>query len=155
MPMGPIELADTVGLDICKSVALILSTALGMALPDNLDTMTKANLLGKKNGEGFYKYRNGKAVKNKNVHSDNIQQVQDRLILRLLNEAVACLREGIVEDSELIDAGVIFGTGFAPFTGGPLNYIKQHNKENLQATMATLENRFGEKFKLDAGWELV
>ena len=155
MPMGPIELADTVGLDICKSVALILSTALGMALPDNLDTMTEANLLGKKTGEGFYKYRNGKAVKNKNAHSDNVQQVQDRLILRLLNEAVACLREGIVEDSELIDAGVIFGTGFAPFTGGPLNYIKQHNKENLQATMATLENRFGEKFKLDAGWELV
>ncbi len=155
MPMGPVELADTVGLDICKSVAQILSEALGLALPADLENMTKASLLGKKSGQGFYKYQNGKAVKNKNAHYNNPQEVQDRLILRLLNEAIACLREGIVEDRDLIDAGVIFGTGFAPFTGGPLNYIQQQGKESLEKILASLENKLGKQFKSDNGWALL
>ena len=73
MPMGPIELADTVGLDICKSVAEILSAALDMPLPANLNAMADSNKLGKKSGEGFYKYRNGKAVKNKSARYPDTQ----------------------------------------------------------------------------------
>jgi len=151
MPMGPIELADTVGLDICKSVADILSAALDMPLPDNLKQIASYRL-GKKSGEGFYRYKNNKPVKHKNVSYDNPQEVQDRLILRLVNEATACLREGIVDNKDLIDAGVIFGTGFAPFRGGPLQYIRSSGVDQLCKTLLKLQNKLGERFIQDAGW---
>ena len=151
MPMGPIELADTVGLDICKSVANILSTALAMPLPDYLKELSDKKL-GKKTGEGFYQYKAGKPVKNKNASYANTQEVQDRLVLRLLNEATACLREGLVENEELIDAGVIFGTGFAPFRGGPLEYINTRGVDKLSQTLETLKMKFGERFAKDEGW---
>ena len=151
MPMGPIELADTVGLDICKSVANILSSALDMPLPDNLKQLSDKKL-GKKTGEGFYKYKNKKPIKNKSASYPNPQEVQDRLVLRLVNEATACLREGIVENRDLIDAGVIFGTGFAPFRGGPLEYIRAHGIDKLSQTLASLKTKFGGRFEKDAGW---
>jgi 3-hydroxyacyl-CoA dehydrogenase / enoyl-CoA hydratase / 3-hydroxybutyryl-CoA epimerase len=154
MPMGPIELADAVGLDICKSVAHILSTALNMPLPKNLDQMSDKKL-GKKTGEGFYKYKNNKPIKNKSASYPNPQQVQDRLVLRLLNEATACLREGIVENKDLIDAGVIFGTGFAPFRGGPLEYIRSCGVDKLSKTLASLRAEFGERFEKDEGWSKI
>lgn len=151
MPMGPIELADTVGLDICKSVANILSEALGLDLPDNLKQLSDTKL-GKKTGEGFYKYKGNKPVKNKNASYANPQQVQDRLVLRLVNEATACLREGIVDDKDLIDAGVIFGTGFAPFRGGPLEYIRSTGKDKVGQTLDDLAGKFGDRFKKDEAW---
>lgn len=154
MPMGPIELADTVGLDICKSVANILSTALDMPLPDYLKELSDKKL-GKKTGEGFYQYKANKPVKNKNASYANTQEVQDRLVLRLLNEATACLREGLVDNKELIDAGVIFGTGFAPFRGGPLEYIKTQGVDKLSQTLETLKMKFGERFTKDEGWNIL
>ncbi len=152
MPMGPIELADTVGLDICKSVANILSTALDMPLPNNLKELSDKKL-GKKTGEGFYKYNKNKPVKNKNASYSNPQQVQDRLVMRLLNEATACLREDIVAEKDLIDAGVIFGTGFAPFRGGPLEYIRNCGVDKLSQTMESLQSEFGTRFERDGGWD--
>ncbi|MGD8582324.1 MAG: 3-hydroxyacyl-CoA dehydrogenase NAD-binding domain-containing protein [Gammaproteobacteria bacterium] len=152
MPMGPIELADTVGLDICKSVAEILSASLGMPLPDNLNAMSDANKLGKKSGEGFYKYKKGKAVKNKSARYPDVQKVQDRLVMRLLNEATACLREEIVQSDDLIDAGVIFGTGFAPFRGGPIHYIRETGKQKLADRMNELRHEYGERFQSDTAW---
>ena len=154
MPMGPIELADTVGLDICKSVANILSTALDMPLPDNLKQLSDKKL-GKKTGEGFYKYIKNKPVKNKHASYSNPQEVQDRLVMRLLNEAAACLREEIVAEKDLIDAGVIFGTGFAPFRGGPLEYIRTSGVDQLSQTMASLQSKFGSRFERDKGWEIL
>lgn len=151
MPMGPIELADTVGLDICKSVANILSSALDMPLPGNLKQLSDKKL-GKKTGEGFYRYKDNKPVKNKNATYANTQEVQDRLVLRLVNEAVACLREGIVDDKDLIDAGVIFGTGFAPFRGGPLHYIQAQGVDKLEQTLESLKTKFGSRFEKDEGW---
>jgi 3-hydroxyacyl-CoA dehydrogenase/enoyl-CoA hydratase/3-hydroxybutyryl-CoA epimerase len=69
-----------------------------------------------------------------------------------LNEAVACVREGIVADADLCDAGVIFGTGFAPHRGGPINAIRERGKEAWIKIMAGLEAQHGERFKPDAGW---
>ena len=152
MPMGPIELADTVGLDICKSVAEILSAALDMPMPDNLDAMAGANKLGKKSGEGFYKYVKGRPQKNKGARFSDAQKVQDRLVMRLLNEATACLREEIVESDELIDAGVIFGTGFAPFRGGPVHYIREAGKQQLADRMNELRHEYGDRFESDTAW---
>ena len=152
MPMGPIELADTVGLDICKSVAEILSAALDMPLPDNLNAMAEANKLGKKSGEGFYRYKNGKAEKNKGARYGDVQKVQDRLVMRLLNEATACLREEIVASDDLIDAGVIFGTGFAPFRGGPIHYIRDAGKQKLNERMNELKQEYGDRFQADTAW---
>ncbi|RKZ57225.1 MAG: hypothetical protein DRQ44_16015, partial [Gammaproteobacteria bacterium] len=154
MPMGPIELADTVGLDICKSVANILSEALGLPLPNNLKELSDKKL-GKKTGQGFYKYKDGKAIKNKGASYANTQEVQDRLVMRLLNEATACLREGIVDEKDLIDAGVIFGTGFAPFRGGPLEYIRSSDIDELSRTIDQLQAKFGDQFKKDEGWSQI
>jgi 3-hydroxyacyl-CoA dehydrogenase/enoyl-CoA hydratase/3-hydroxybutyryl-CoA epimerase len=153
MPMGPIELADTVGLDICKNVAVILSQALNTPLPGNLENMVESGQLGKKSGSGFYQYKKGKPIKNKSARYSNTQEVQDRLIMRLLNEATACLREGIVESDEMIDAGVIFGTGFAPFRGGPINHIRTAGIDKLGSKISELEKTFGDRFKADTAWK--
>jgi 3-hydroxyacyl-CoA dehydrogenase/enoyl-CoA hydratase/3-hydroxybutyryl-CoA epimerase len=121
MPMGPIALADTVGLDICAAAGKSLAGAEATP-PRRLEELLKANKLGKKTGEGFYRWEKGKAVKGKAdpVDDDLIKQVMDPY----LAEAKKAVDEGIVADADLADAGLIFGTGFAPFTGGPLNYSR-------------------------------
>ena len=126
MPMGPLELADTVGLDICLHVGKILADTVGVTLPITLDNEVAAGKLGKKSGQGFYKWKDGKKQKTtKNDWNGDMNQLQDRLIDKLTNESQKCLDEGIVEDADLLDAGVIFGTGFAPFRGGPMNALRE------------------------------
>lgn len=125
MPMGPLELADTVGLDICLHVGEILSKTLGYELPQALVKEVEEGLLGKKSGKGFYVWHKGKPAKAKQTNwQGDKQQIQERLISKLLVEAEKCLQEKIVEDVDLLDAGTIFGTGFAPFRGGPLHYLR-------------------------------
>lgn len=153
MPMGPIELADTVGLDVCRSVAKILSQTLNVKLPATLDGMVDGKKLGKKSGEGFYKWVKGKPIKNNNGNRGDLQELQDRLIFRLLNEAAACLREKVVDDTDLVDAGVIFGTGFAPFRGGPLHHVHAEGASNMSARLNDLKNRYGDRFVADAAWQ--
>ena len=124
MPMGPLELADTVGLDICLHVGKILADTVGATLPDNLDKEVAAGNLGKKTGKGFYTWKKGKKVEaGQSNWTGDSYKIQTRLIEKLLNEAKNCLEEGIVEDADLLDAGVIFGTGFAPFRGGPMHVL--------------------------------
>ena len=77
------------------------------------------------------------------------------MILCMLNEAVACLREGIVSDADLLDAGVVFGTGFAPFRGGPMHYIRTQGKEAMQALLQKQEKNRPGQFVADSGWETV
>ena len=152
MPMGPIELADTVGLDVCKSVATILAGTENLNLPKKMQHMVDSGKLGKKTGEGFYKWLKGKPQKNKNASYGNLQELQDRMILRFLNESAACKREGVVDKDELIDAGVIFGTGFAPFRGGPLHYIQSAGKTELNAKLNQFRQRYGDRFTADEAW---
>jgi len=129
MPMGPITLADTVGLDICLAAGKELAKkgAQGeLEAPRILTEKVARGELGKKSGAGIYRYEKGKPVKGEPDRFD--AQFVDELIEPYLAEARAVLAEGIVADAELIDAGLIFGTGFAPFRGGPLHYLEQSQK---------------------------
>ena len=108
--------------------------------------------MGRKSGEGFYKYEDGKPVKDKSRARQMPADLQDRLILPMINEAVAVLRERIVDDTDLLDAGVIFGTGFAPFRGGPINYIRATGVDDLKRRLEKLQAQHGQRFAPDAGW---
>ena len=154
MPVGPVELADVVGLDVCKHVGDIVSAALNKQKPDTsrIDALIAAKKLGRKSGEGFYVWRDGKAVKSKAPLAEPPADLEDRLILALANECAAVLREGIVADADLVDAGVIFGSGFAPFRGGPLTYARARGVDAVVARLAELEQRYGPRFAPDKGW---
>jgi len=122
MPMGPIELADTVGLDVAVHAGRQL---VGKAdPPQKLVVLFEAGKLGKKSGQGFYTWVDGKAQKS-GVGAGDTAALAQRLLKPLLAATQRLVREGIVADSELADAGVIFGTGFAPYTGGPMNYLSK------------------------------
>ena len=147
MVMGPVELADTVGMDVCLAVAENLTAHFGGTVPKTLQTMVETGKLGRKSGEGFYRYVKGKPVKRKVPSEKQNHEIADRLILRMVNEAATCLREGVVEDADLLDGGMIFATGFAPFRGGPLHYAKQFGQDKLNALFAKLEIEHGARFK--------
>ena len=153
MPMGPIELADTVGLDICLSVANELSETLHCETPESLKKLVQQGHLGAKSALGYYSWEKGRvqkpALEKSSLKTENLV---DRMILRMINEAMACLREGVVEDADLLDAGAIFGTGFAPFRGGPMHYAKTVGIEQLRAKLRDLESHHGQQFHEDAGW---
>lgn len=148
MFMGPVELADTVGMDVCLAVAENLTAHFGGTVPQKLRDMVSAGKLGRKTGEGFYRYKNGKPIK-KRPSATIDKTIADRLILRMVNESAACLREGVVADADLLDAGMIFATGFAPFRGGPMNYAKDFGKDQLENLFKTFESKYGERFKVD------
>lgn len=157
MPMGPIELADTVGLDICLHVAENLGKAYQVEIPERLIQLVEAGKLGKKSGDGFYHYDKKKGTRkpsDKPSHNTKMteEEICDRMILRMINEAMACLREQVVEDAELLDAGVVYGTGFAPFRGGPINYINKQTQSVLKDKLNKLTVQYGHRFSPDAGW---
>jgi len=125
MPMGPAELADTVGLDICLAAGKALARG-ATSVPEVLANKVALGHLGKKTGQGIYRYVDGKPQKGQSDAYD--QSLVDALIEPYLHEAQAAVAEGIVADADLADAGLIFGTGFAPFRGGPLHYIKARGR---------------------------
>ncbi len=153
MMMGPVELADTVGLDVCLAVAENLTAHYGGNVPKRIHEMVKSGHLGRKSGEGFYQYKQGKPVTNKaalkKAAGQHDEDIANRLILRMVNEAAACLREGVVADADLLDAGMIFGTGFAPFRGGPMHYAKAFGQDKLNMSFSKFETQYGERFKAD------
>jgi 3-hydroxyacyl-CoA dehydrogenase / enoyl-CoA hydratase / 3-hydroxybutyryl-CoA epimerase len=158
MPMGPIELADVVGLDVGLHVGRVLAGAFHRSVPENLKERVESGKLGRKSGEGFYVWQDGKPVREAPASAAAAPasvppaDLEDRLILAMLNEAVAVLREGIVEDADLLDAAAIFATGFAPFRGGPLQYAKSRGIDAVVARLTDLEQRHGERFRPDPGW---
>lgn len=151
MPMGPVELADSVGLDVALHVSKVLGADMDSAGLKRLSAMVDAGNLGRKSGQGFYKWENGKAQRPAG-EGPVPDDLQDRLILPMVNEAVGCLADGIVTDADLLDAGVIFGTGFAPFHGGPLEYARSRGLEETQARLQELAARHGERFAPHPGW---
>ena len=124
MPMGPIELVDTVGLDVAVSVAAKLAADNTQAL-ERLQSLIDQGKLGKKTGQGFYKWKKGKPVKGKPSDRVALDILGERLIEPMIKECHQCLEDDIVGSADLLDAGVIFGIGFAPFRGGPLHYQQQ------------------------------
>jgi 3-hydroxyacyl-CoA dehydrogenase/enoyl-CoA hydratase/3-hydroxybutyryl-CoA epimerase len=157
MPMGPIELADMVGLDVGWAVGQELAAARpGAQVPKKLKELVDAKQFGKKSGKGYYTWVHGKPVKSTaRSEGTDLDALADRLVLPALNEAVACVREGIAADADLCDAGMIFGTGFAPHLGGPINAIRERGKDEWLRIMAGLHARYGDRFQPDAGWESI
>jgi 3-hydroxyacyl-CoA dehydrogenase/enoyl-CoA hydratase/3-hydroxybutyryl-CoA epimerase len=126
MPMGPVELADTVGLDVCMKVVTMLGGEATKNEAALLQEKVDAGELGKKSGKGFYTWEKGKP---KRADADTsryaIEEITESLMQPYFEACESALADGIVEDEDVLDAGMIFGTGFAPFLGGPLHYLKQ------------------------------
>ena len=153
MPMGPVELVDSIGIDVALNVSKVLGAAFNRPIPERLISMVENDQLGRKSGQGFYRWQDGKAVKDEDAGESALpDDLQDRLMLPMINEAVACLHEGVVSDADLLDAGVIFGTGFAPFRGGPLHYARNRGTAEVQATLSELAAKYGERFRPHEGW---
>jgi 3-hydroxyacyl-CoA dehydrogenase/enoyl-CoA hydratase/3-hydroxybutyryl-CoA epimerase len=155
MPLGPIELVDSVGLDVILHVSKVLGARMEGPVPEKLTGMVEAGQLGRKSGQGFYEWVDGRAVKPQRNPDSVPEDIQDRLVLAMVNEAVSCLADGVVADSELLDAGVIFGTGFAPFLGGPINYARERGVDHVTSSLETLAATHGERFRPHAGWSSI
>ena len=155
MPMGPIELADQVGLDICVGVAEMLQERLETKMPATpqwLKSLVDEGKLGKKSGKGIYKWENGKPEK-QDPDSSAPEDALDRLLLPMLNACMTCIREGVVADEDTADGAMIFGTGFAPFRGGPMKYARDEGVEGIRQRLEALAERHGPRFSPDAGWQ--
>lgn len=140
MPMGPPLLADTVGLDVCLAVAQVLAPYTHVAVPARLQQWVAAGRLGRKTGRGFYRYEKGKATvpRERGQPEPELREITDRLLFSMLRECLDCLQEGAVEDTDLLDAGMLFGTGFPPFRGGPMHYLSQEDPSVLQRRLEAL-----------------
>ena len=152
MPTGPVELADRVGLDIAASVVGILGETLGTVVPALLQAKVDAGELGAKTGGGFYRFENGRPRKSSDYARPD-EELQDRLILAMVNEAMACFEDGVVEELDLLDAGVIFGAGFPPFTGGAIHYARHRGIEAVVQRLESLAAAYGPRFAPRPGWQ--
>ncbi|MEH6719818.1 MAG: 3-hydroxyacyl-CoA dehydrogenase NAD-binding domain-containing protein [Aurantimonas endophytica] len=161
MPMGPVELADQVGLDIALEVSASLRQRLDVPFPDSpawLEKLVAEKKLGRKTGSGLYDYDADGKPKKQRVEASpqdatSDADLLDRLILPMLNAVVACLREGVVEREDIADGAMIFGTGFAPFRGGPIHYARHRGTDEITAKLRMLAEKHGPRFTPDAGWD--
>ena len=157
MPMGPFVLADEVGLDVGYKVAKVLEEAYGerMKVSDILDRVYhQMNLLGKKAGKGFYIHGGKKRQVNDAVKAlvfskrqFDEQEIIDRAMLIMVNEAAMCLEEGIVDNAQYLDMAMIMGTGFPPFRGGLLRYADSIGIDSVVITLKTLAKHHGQRFE--------
>jgi 3-hydroxyacyl-CoA dehydrogenase/enoyl-CoA hydratase/3-hydroxybutyryl-CoA epimerase len=165
MPMGPLALVDEVGLDVGFKVAKVLEDAYGqrMHVPQALGAVAESGeFLGRKSGAGFYRYRKGRKKPNRRVEKfardarredgATVRQltddeIVDRAILIMVNEAARCLQEGVIADPEALDMAMVMGTGFAPFRGGLLKYADERGVAHIRDRLAELATEFGDRFK--------
>ena len=156
MPMGPLEVADRVGLDICLHVADSLRENLDKPIPDVPEWMRKRvadGKLGMKTGEGIYTWKDGDPDKDQVKGGGVPDQAVDRLMLPMLNAAVECLRKDVADNADELDAAMIFATGFAPFRGGPMQYARERGHEDVNAALEKLAAKIGPRFVPDEGWK--
>ena len=158
MPMGGFRLIDEIGMDICHHVSSVLLEGYGerMTPATAMNVLFEAERFGKKNGVGFYRYENGKSqgedaavyglVKDRGNAAFSDDDIRDRCILAMVAEAGRILDEGIVENAQMLDAGMIFGTGFPPFRGGLMRYVEERGVGQVLALLDQLTERHGERF---------
>ncbi|QKJ22734.1 3-hydroxyacyl-CoA dehydrogenase NAD-binding domain-containing protein [Poseidonibacter lekithochrous] len=156
MPMGPFTLADTVGIDIGYKVASILKEAYGERMPISpiIEKIYNKKELGIKTGSGFYTYNKKEKIVNNNVTSMleksskliTDEQIINRCIYIMINEASRCLEEGIVDDPTIIDFAMVTGTGFPPYKGGLCNLANEIGIKNIVKTLQELEKDYGSRF---------
>ncbi|WP_437204643.1 3-hydroxyacyl-CoA dehydrogenase NAD-binding domain-containing protein [Planctomicrobium sp. SH664] len=166
MPMGPLELLDVVGIDVALDVSRTLSPLAQQSTPapDLFQRMCDANEKGQKTGRGFYQWNNGKRgeptelagvtitspptpLPDWNVGGETFGTLQQRLVLSMLNEAKKCLAEKVVEEPWMVDLGMVLGTGFAPFRGGPMKCISTWGVETVNLRLKLLAARLGPRFE--------
>ena len=145
--MGPLRLLDEVGLDVAHHISMTLAKQFPdrLCVPQILDKMLKANYLGKKSGRGFYLHSKGGKTElnaqtnafraNDSARAFTRHDLQERMVLLMINEAARCLEEQVVSTPEEVDFGMVMGTGFAPFRGGPLRYAAVRGVENVVSAM--------------------
>lgn len=151
MPVGPLELADLVGLDICLAAGAVLEQAYGLAVPDVLRELVEAGDLGFKAERGFHKWPDGD--KRERRGRTPPPGCVERLVLSMVRAAVHCLHDGVVERADTIDAGMILATGFAPHLGGPLQMVRTEGADNMRRRLEELEKRCGPRFAPGPGWD--
>jgi 3-hydroxyacyl-CoA dehydrogenase/enoyl-CoA hydratase/3-hydroxybutyryl-CoA epimerase len=161
MPMGPMELIDEVGIDVGEKVSHILHEAFGARmLPAPINAKaTSAGRLGKKNGKGLYLYEGPKKTKQEDPKVYELlgitptqgavaeEEILERCILPMINEAARCLEEGIVPSASEVDLGMIMGTGFPPFRGGLLRYADSLGSRTIVDRLRKYEARFGARYE--------
>lgn len=157
-PVGPITLFDEVGLDVAAKSGKILAGAFGdrVSPSDVIDRLVADDRLGRKNGRGFFRYEKGeKGGPDERVYAligaparreMPAVEIQERLVLGLVNEAVRCLEDGVLRSARDGDVGAVMGFGFPPFRGGPFWYIDQEGPRNVLQRLRELERRFGARF---------
>ena len=153
MPMGPVTLADQVGLDICLDVAESLKKSLDAPvadIPSLLRDKVQAGDLGRKSGRGFYDWSEGTPKPHAAAGDD--PDLSDRLLLPMLNACAECVRTGVVGSVDEADAAMIFATGFAPFRGGPLHYARARGHDEIHQRLQQLTEAHGPRFRPDAYW---
>ena len=163
MPVGPIDLADNVGIDVVSKVSNFLSNAdLGDRMSGGdvslMEKMIKKGWLGKKANQGFYTYKGKQktispevqaylnAFKQTDLHLQE-EEIQNRLISRFVNEAAKCLEDEIIKDPTVGDIGLVFGTGFAPFRGGPFRYLDTYGVNKYVGMMNGFAEKYGPQFE--------
>ena len=170
MPMGPIELIDEVGLDVGEKVGHILHDAFGerMSPPNTFEKLLASKRLGKKTGVGFYLY-SGQDKKLKKLDPSvygligvkpvpggiSREEILDRCVLGMVNEAARCLEEGVVSKPEDVDLGMIMGTGFPPFRGGLLRFADQKGVSKVIDSLQSLSQQRGMRFEPSAALRAI
>lgn len=156
MPMGPLELADQVGLDVCLAVSENLMGAEAKAAAAILRDKVDKGELGRKTQKGFYQYVKGKPVRAKTAPDpEKLTVLERQFFLGMLNRALLCLDEAVVNSVDFVDAGVIFGAGFPPFQGGILQYARTMDKQNLAKELADYRSMDVQAVEATSAWKLL
>jgi 3-hydroxyacyl-CoA dehydrogenase/enoyl-CoA hydratase/3-hydroxybutyryl-CoA epimerase len=159
MPMGPLRLIDEVGVDVANHVAETIAAHFSARLrtPQLLTAMLKDGLLGRKSGCGFYMHDKKSKGTDVNLAVDKYQQktsaaaftreeLRNRMVFLMVNEAARCLEERVVGEAADVDFGMVMGTGFAPFRGGPLRYADSVDVPRIVEELYKLANKGESQF---------